>query len=473
MRDANTAPRTFGEEHFGAAELGDRRRTRRLVQTADRIVQHPGGTLPDKLASPAALEGLYRLVDQPRVTHAAVLDAHRRRTAGRMRDYRGTVLTIHDTTALDSTGKKSLKRLGQVGNSHHRGYLCHNTLALGYAGRHEVEVLGLANQILFSRPRVPKKESRRARRARRTRESRLWRRGSQAVRPLAGGVPQRVDVCDRGGDLFEYLDDQHAHAEAYVVRAAQDRRLFVDGPGGAQPGRLFAYARALPELGSREVDVPAKDGQPARQARVRVAAGAVRLRPPRHRRGEHGDEPLAVWVVRVWEAAPPAGTEPLEWVLLTNVAAEGFAAACARVDWYACRWVVEELHKALKTGCAIAQLQFKREERLQPVIALLSVVGVFLLQLRDWSRRPEAKRRPATEVVPRPWVVVLSTWRQQAPQEGWTVHEFFQALARRGGHQNRKVDGLPGWLTIWRGWTKLQAMIAGAALAEQARCAAN
>ncbi|MFH1108059.1 MAG: transposase DNA-binding-containing protein [Planctomycetota bacterium] len=40
---------SLGMEHFGKAQLGDRRRTRRLVQTVDRMLSRPGGTLPDKL----------------------------------------------------------------------------------------------------------------------------------------------------------------------------------------------------------------------------------------------------------------------------------------------------------------------------------------------------------------------------------------------------------------------------------------
>jgi hypothetical protein len=473
MQFRTAAQLTFGQDHFGSAELGDRRRTARLVRTADRILQNPGGTLPAKLSDPAALEGLYRLVNQSAVTHAAVLQTHRERCVQAMRDWKGTVLTIHDGTELDYTGKKSLKRLGQIGNGqHHRGYLCHNTLAVGYRGRHDVEVLGLANQILFTRPQAPKKESRQAMRQRKTRESRLWKRGSQAVRQLAGDVP-RVDVCDRGADLFEYLDEKHAHAEGYVVRAAHDRRVLVDSAGATSPCKLFAYARALPGQGFREIDVPARNGQPARQAQVQIAFGPVRLLPPKQPRGEHRQEALAVWVVHVRELEPPPGTEPLEWILLTNVAVRNFADACERVDWYATRWVVEELHKVLKTGCAIEELQFKTEERLQPVIALLSVVGVFLLQLRDLSRRPEAKQRSATDVLPRMWVVILSRWRHRVDRLDWTVHEFFYALARLGGHQNRKVDGMPGWLTIWRGWTKLQAMIAGATAAREEKCAAN
>jgi hypothetical protein len=64
MDDRSACARTFGEEHFGAAKLGDVRRTRRLVQLADRVVKRPGGTLPDKIDDPASLKALYRLMIQ-------------------------------------------------------------------------------------------------------------------------------------------------------------------------------------------------------------------------------------------------------------------------------------------------------------------------------------------------------------------------------------------------------------------------
>jgi hypothetical protein len=110
---------------------------------------------------------------------------------------------------------------------------------------------------------------------------------------------------------------------------------------------------------------------------------------------------------------------------------------------------------------------------LQPVKALLSVVGVFLRQLRDRSRREEAQQRPACEAVPRRWVAILSVWRPGTVCVAWTVHDFFYALARLGGHQNRKRDGMPGWITLWRGWTKRQAMLDGASAEEVARCGEN
>jgi Transposase DNA-binding len=469
MEALAAAPQTFGQANFGNAQLGDKRRTARLVKTADLILQQPGGTLPDKLRSPAALDGLYRLVDQPKVTHASVLQDHREQTLKRMRCYEGTVLAISDTTELDYTGKKVLEDLGQIGKGNRRGYLCHNTLAVGFETR---EVLGLANQILFRRPHAPKKESRKSRRQRATRESRLWKQGSAALGPRPADTCW-VDVGDRGADLFEFLDAKHLRREWYVVRAAQDRRITIEVDGSVQRQYLFAYARALPDLGYREVKVPARDGKPARTATTRIAAGPLHLLPPRHPRGEHRREPLAVWVVHVREVDPPPGAEPLEWILLTNVAVSDYETACERVDWYCARWTIEEFHKAIKTGCNIEDLGFHKEERLQPVIALLSVVGVFLLQLRDLSRRPEAQKQPATEVVPLIWVEVLSQWRHKEVHRDWTVHDFFYALARLGGHQNRKHDGMPGWITIWRGWTKLQPRIETALLMTRKRCAEN
>ena len=50
-----------------------------------------------------------------------------------------------------------------------------------------------------------------------------------------------------------------------------------------------------------------------------------------------------VWAVRAWEPAPPAGVEPVDWLLLTNVPAGSEEQAWERVEQYACRMVVENV----------------------------------------------------------------------------------------------------------------------------------
>lgn len=468
MQASRMTASCFGEEHFGGAALGDVRRQRRLVMSATQMAKHPGGTLPKKMNNPMDLKAFYRLMDSDAVTHETVLRPHVNRTLDRMRAHDGVVLILHDTTELDYSGLKSLKdELGQIGNGGGRGYKCHNSLAVTAESR---EVLGLTNQILFRRPHVPKGEKKSARRGRTTRESRLWRQGSEAT-PAAPEGRLWVDVADRGADTTEFLDFEEAQGKKYLVRSQHNRWVLQGHDGEAKRVKLHDFLRSLPEAGQRTVKVPARAGQPARTATVGVAWAPVRVLPPRQPRGHERGTPLAVWAVRVWELDPPENvSEPLEWILLTNVPVRTFEDACERLDWYACRWIVEEYHKAMKTGCGIEEMEFTRQERLQPAIALVSVVAIFLLTLRDASRRSDAETRSARDLLPSVYVTVLSAWRFKAPSRNLTVHEFYFALARLGGHQNRKRDRPPGWLVLWRGWMQLLAMVDGALAMEGVRC---
>jgi hypothetical protein len=451
MQASRMASGCLGEEHFGSAQLGDARRDRRLVDLANQMVRHPGGTLPDKLKDPADLKALYRLMENDAVTHQAVLQPHINRTLEAMRAHQGVVLILHDTTELDYSGLKSLKDdLGQIGNGGGRGYECHNSLAvMAESG----EVLGLVNQILFRRPQAAKGETKSASRQRSTRESLLWLQGSQAV-PAAPEGRLWVEVADRGADTTEFLDFAERHDKKYLVRSQHNRWAMPGHEDAAEQVKLHDWLRTLPEAGQRIVTVPARGGQPA-QATPTVVRGV----------------PLKVWAVRVWELNPPASvSEPLEWILLTNVPVENLEDALARIDWYTRRWIVEEYHKAMKTGCGIETLEFRHTDRLQPAIAMVSVLAVLLLMLRDSSRRSDVSQRSARDLFPAIYVTVLSAWRFRRPDHDLTLHEFYFALARLGGHQNRKCDHLPGWLVLWRGWMTLHTMVEGALALEAARC---
>ena len=488
-QQASLEAESFGEMNFGKANLGDQRRTKRLVHVADAIVRHPGGSLPEKLRSPKELAGLYHLVNCKTVTHESVLAPHRDTTLQKITEHDGPILVIHDTTELDFTGHKSLKDTGQLGNGSCRGWLCHNSLAVSPKNR---EVLGLASQILHRRPIVSKKESAAEKRDRVDRESRLWLHGTQTL-PSDRKI---VDVCDRGADTFEFLEHEALSGRTFVVRSCRVRSMIpghADDPGKTNDDSstlLHEFTRALPSLGQWTLSVPAakieknvKTGKnrtskktiidrKAREAVLHVGAAPIRLCAPSRKAGQHGTQPLVLWIVRVWEPNPPEGVEPLEWFLLTNHPVTTFADGWDVVDWYECRWIVEEYHKAQKTGCAIQDPQFTNSARLHPMIALLSVVALSLLNLRELSRRADAKSRPASDIIAADYVAILSVWRHGKVKTDWTIHDFCFALARLGGHQNRKNDHHPGWIVLWRGWAHLQDMMDGAnALKKLNKCA--
>ena len=115
----------------------------------------------------------------------------------------------------------------------------------------------------------------------------------------------------------------------------------------------------------------------------------------------------------------------------------------------------------MKTGCGIEKLQFESTTRLEPAIALISAVATTLLRLRDAARAPDADRRLASEVVDDVYVQALATVYPRRLRGEVSILKFYMHVARLGGHQNRKHDGYPGWLTLWRGWTKLESIVTG------------
>lgn len=447
---------SFGQRNFGNVKLGDKRRTRRLVNLADEMCRHPGGTLPDKLHQPRELRALYRLMDRPEATHAVLMQGHANHTRACMAALNsGVVLIVHDATELDYTSKATLQdSLGQIGQGTHRGYICHNSLAL----RADTgEVLGLTSQILHHRADRPKNETNKQSRERENRESRLWVQGAKA----SGAAPPNVlcvDVSDSLSDTFEYMAFEVANQRSFVLRAKENRKLATPV---AEQSYLFDAARGLQSAGQRTVKVLQSPGRKARTTTVEVAFAKVTLSPPGKKLGEYAAEPLELWVVRVWEPNTPVGEEPLEWMLLTNVTVSDFDDAMARIDWYELRWTVEELHKGMKTGCGIEHMQFTTIERLEPAIAMLSSVATTLLRLRDAARAPDADKRLAIEVVDAEYVAVLASHYAPRLKGQPTIKVFYMHVARLGGHQNRKCDGFPGWITLWRGWMKLQSMVEG------------
>ncbi len=467
-----TLEKSFGEMNFGHAQLGDKRRTKRLVKLVDQMCLRPGGTLPQKFRSPADVQAFYRLMSKDDVTHKSILNAHRQATLERIEELESPVLILHDTTELEYTTHKSLDNLGPIGNGHRRGYLTHNSLAVEPKTR---EVLGLCNQVLHRRAKVAKSETRAQRNKRKSRESRLWIQGTGSL--PTGPLPtswQLIDVCDRGADVSEFLEHETSSGRRFVIRSSHDRCLLV-GHGAfeeSEARKLREYASTLPQAGSWTLQVTSKSEMRSprrkgkkklvkrtkRDAHMAVAFAPVQINPSKALKGQ---EPMKVWIVRVWEIDPPKGQERLEWTLLTNEPVKNFEAAYRVVGWYECRWIIEEYHKGMKTGCRTEDLQFTSEDRLQPAIALLSDVTLTLLQLRQASRRPDAKTRKATTVIGSSYVEVLSMWRHKTIHHDWTVHEFYYALARLGGHQNRKNDHPPGWQVLREGWKELLPMVIG------------
>jgi len=446
--------RDWAEQHFAAAQLGDPRRTRRLVDAAAAIGAEPALAFP-QIFDWNALRGLYRLCDQERATLEAVQGPHWQQTRRAMRQ-QPLVLTVHDTSELDYSSHHHMAGRGQIGNEGGRGLLQHNSLAIVPQPR---AVLGLAYQQLRARQPAPADESP-YQRKRRPRESDLWRAGFVA----AGGPPAGccwVDVADRGGDDYETLRAARQVEHHFLVRATQDRVVFLE-PTGQRQAHLLQYARCLPSQGSDVVPIRGRGGRPPRTAVVSLSGAPVWIPAPAGTAQRWSQPILAAWVIRIWEPQPPAGVkEPLEWILLCSLPSATLAELKERRDWYCCRWLVELFHDAEKNGCGVEERRFATAERMETCVALLSVVAVRVLQLRTAL---EAQPAAAAAAVGTAEEIDLVRQLVGAPAGPLTVRAFVRGVGRLGGFLGRRGDGEPGVRALWRGYQRLRDMVLGVRL---------
>jgi hypothetical protein len=450
----------WAQTNFGAVDLGRDDRRQRLIFSAARIAENPGASFPTVFGR-KDLRCFYSLMHRKEASHHALLSAHFALTRQSM-NTSDVILIIHDTTELDLTSHKAIHdQLGPIGDGGGRGLLQHNSLAVRAK---DGSLLGLAYQQLVKRLPAPPGETR-TQRKHRERESVLWQRGFEGVGRAPEGCSW-VDVCDRGADAFEALHASLELGHHALIRVCQDRCVLVEeADGNLRPDKLMAFARSLPGQCSDTVEVSQKGGRPRRSAQVQLAGAVVWIEPPVQLPGRRQYRDLRVWVVRVWEPQPPVGEDALEWVLLSSLSADSDAELRQKRDWYTLRWpVAEDYHQAEKTGCSEEKVRFGDIEAVRASLALLSVVAVRVVQLRQTARAyPE---EPAERVASAVEIAVL----QQAlgvMAAAWTVAAFVRGVAQLGGFLGRKCDGQPGWKVLWRGYKKLQALVEGARLHEQ------
>ena len=431
--------------------MGDRRRTQRLIQSAATIAAHPEKSFT-QIFDWGQLKGFYRLCDQDSATVTSLQRPHWDQTRQAMGQH-PVVLILHDTTELDFTDHAALTDLGPIGDGRGRGFLQHNSLAVVPTPR---QVLGLAYQQVERRREAPERETAAERRDR-VRESHLWMRGIAAAgRPPAGR--RWVDVGDRGADIYEAMVAAVDHGHDFLFRVAQDRQIWRDETG-ATPGKLRAYASSLASRGEDQVEIPARGGRASRVARVQVAASRVWIPAPTGtlRRGEQSV--VAAWVVRIWEANPPAGVEALEWILVTSVPTETVPQMRERRDWYACRWMVEVFHDIEKNGCREEDRRFETAARMTACLAILALVAVRIYQLRTaLDCQPTAS---ASEVASAAEIAVVKKVVKHRGRTRFTVRDFVRGVASLGGFLGRTGDGEPGVRTLWRGYQRLQDLLLG------------
>ena len=431
----------------------------------------PQHSIPKRCGSWAAMKGAYRLLSNHDIDPDAMQEPHRVRTRRRCAEHR-RVVVAHDHTEIDLTFHRKVKGRGFIGDGRGMGFLQSTALALTPQG----EVIGLLHQSWFNRPERPTGETAAAR-ALRWRESQAWTEAIAAVGEAPEGC-RFVHVADREADDFANFAASLGTGSDFVIRVQHgDRRLAGDASGFGG-GSLRAAAEAGRVLGQRVLEIGAHRDQKniltsaGRTATVELRAAEVSVKPPAGTAAAKAKAaPLQLRAVLVREIDPPADAEPVDWLLLTNLPCETAAAAWEAVDFYRCRWVIEEFHRVEKDGCLLEDAQLDDVRDFHRLAAITGVVAVRIMELRDAARAAEKDPDRDTPAVLRtlvePGMAAVAALKNKLEPAALTVRQFFRCVARQGGHPGRKRDGMPGWKTLFKGWYDFEQMAVGYDLARQ------
>jgi hypothetical protein len=405
----------------------------------------PDSSFP-KAMSRAELEGAYRFFANPQVTAEAILAPHVRETLTRVQQDAVT-LVVHDSSTLSFNSDGYREGLASISN-YKQQFTLHCSLAVRADGSRRPQGVLVASEHVPVGKRGGQHQDR-------------WGEHIRAIAGLGLRAESVVHVMDREADDYEVFELLAQLGGRFVVRMQHNRQLAENGRVREALVEVRAEVERAVPLSKRSKPAGAKQKKihPPRAERLaKLCFGACRAeikRPASATRAR--TEQIGLNVVYVWEADPPAGESPIEWVLYTSEPIDTIEQLLRVVDWYRARWVIEEYFKALKTGCAIEERQLGDLHSLSNAMALLMPIAWQLLLLRSEAReRPDT---PATELLSTDELDVLRAAARRPLPAHPTIQDAMLAIAALGGHL--KHNGPPGWQTLARGHQELRALVTG------------
>ena len=403
----------WSQQLFGGSDLGDARRTARLVDVAARMAAQVGRSLAKSCeGNQAALLGGYRLMRNEAVEPEAIRSGGFEHVAQKAQRHQ-LLLAVEDSTSISYTHAAAAE-LGVTGSKpdvKRSGFLVHSVLLLDAVSE---QTVGLIEQQHWCRDRAGfgKKHLRRQR-AYEDKESYKWEQASvQTSKRLGLAMERTLSICDRESDVYEYLLYKCQQHQRFVARAQVDRKLLHNEL------KLFeAMACTAPALCCYSVQIPQRGGRKAREAKLLLRSATLELLAPTGRTVSPGS--LKVNVVLAEEIDAPTPLEPLSWVLLTTENVSSAEEARQVVRYYELRWRIEDYHKAWKSGVGVERQRFQCVENLERMLVITAFLAVRLLQLRECLNAPAAADRPETSceavLSEDEWKVLwLSTERKKA-----------------------------------------------------------
>ena len=430
-----TDPLLWAQTQFGHSELGDKRRTKRLVKLSADMASHAGKSLVKASQDDASIEGAYRFVRNDYVSVDEISKAGFFATE-QIAKQRKLVLSLEDTTGLSFTHSvcRELGNVNSAGDSKFtakgRTLYSHSSLLLD---AHTEQVIGLAGQHNWHREaKVDKVQHR----DREDKESYKWQRTTEALNQQFTSTNNIIHVCDRESDIYEYIDYQLSTGQRFIVRASHDRKLM------SPDCRLHSLGDVIQPASCYTINIPQRGGRKARKAKIELSYSQVTIKRPND---ATGSKTSTLNVVICQEVAGENKKEKLSWYLYTNEPIENAEQARELIRYYELRWRIEEFHKVWKSdGTQVEKLRMQNKANMERIAVILAFVAVRLMQLKELALNQEEAKNSSCEVFfnQQEWKIMwLKIESKPLPETAPSLYWAYYALAKLGRWYDSKRTG--------------------------------
>jgi hypothetical protein len=432
-------------------DLGDGRLIKRLNLLLDSFTENPSSSIPGACESSAKTKAAYRFFDNERLESAKIREGFFKKTVVRAKEYK-EVLAISDLTGFVYTSHKSLTGKGVLRNFKASGLIAHSCFIVSS----DEEPLGLTYQKFWGRD--PKEYGKRKFREKRDiteKESYFWLESFTETQKYLFNHPHVIFIGDRGSDLLALFNQPRQQNFDLLIRSCHNRRIKDESDK-----KLFEHLKKSKLLGYVKTEIINSKTKKTRIAKLAVRSTEVTLAAnDLNKKNKLKDSCInAIIAEEVGNIGPE--DERVNWKLLTSLPVATLKESAKCIDYYKKRWLIERYHFVLKSGCKLEKLQLRDAQRIDKALATYSIVAWRLMYLTYLARiKPNS---PCSIVLGEDEWKALFCYTDKKnipPKKPPNIKEAVMRIAKIGGFQGRKGDGMPGMKTVWLGLMALSHIV--------------
>ena len=409
--------------------------------------------------------GSYRFLRNKSVTEDILITEMQHRCSNAVKGK--TVLCLHDSSEANFRNHRNRiapddPLLGYLDDSKGLGFKMHLSVAIDAKSCFPY---GVSNLFLWKRDREEASKQQKeadtepkvVSKTIESNESNKWDLGCKKSNEVLSAADRIIHVQDREGDIYDQIVNfGTSPKEFYIIRSRWDRQTEGDE-------KLWDAVSESEVIGSYNLFI---SGDSHSKRKPRTAKMEIRVRKVNIKRPDNCDDkklPLytTVTMVETKEIDAPAGVTPLLWRLLTDCAVSTLEDALQIIEWYECRWYIEELFRVVKKenlNIEGSELESGKGLRNLGILAIDTAVKLFQYYivsnieegetLESISSFNENELSCLTQINT---TLEGKTEKQKNPYNPKTIHWTRWILARLGGWKGYKSQRKAGMTTIIKG----------------------